>query len=59
MKKNSKGPANKTVPANHWEMNYKQWESSKTMKKLGGSDFDPKCPSDRSTTHLKINKEDH
>lgn len=47
------------VPAEHWERHYSLSEPSKTMKVTGGADFNAKCPEDRKTTHLKVNKTDH
>jgi hypothetical protein len=29
------------------------------MEDTQGSDFAPKCPSDRKTTYVKVNREDH
>lgn len=49
----------KTVPNEHWEKHYSLSEPSKNMKATSGSDFMPKNPSDRKTTHLKVNREDH
>ncbi len=43
----------------HWEMHYSMHTPSKNMVLTKGSDFVPKCPKDRKTTHLKVNKEDH
>ncbi len=55
-KEKKKGPA---VPNKHWEKHYSPSKPSENMELTEGSDFNPKCPSDRKTTHLKVNKEDH
>jgi hypothetical protein len=49
----------KPAPSQHWERHYSLNEPSKNMKDTGGADFAPKCPSDRKTTYVKVNKEDH
>jgi len=43
----------------HWEQHYNTCEPSKNMEATQGSDFAPKKSSDRKTTYVKINKEDH
>lgn len=55
-KEKKKGQA---VPNQHWEKHYSPSKPSKNMEDTEGSDFNPKCPSDRKTTHVKVNKEDH
>lgn len=47
------------IPSGHWEKHYSINEPSKNMKATEGSDFSPKCPSDRKTVYLKVNREDH
>lgn len=49
----------KPTPNQHWEKHYSLNKPSENMKATSGSDFMPKCPSDRKTTHLKVNREDH
>ena len=49
----------KFVPDKHWEQNYDATDPSSNMIITQGSDFNPKCPSDRKTTHVKVNREDH
>lgn len=55
MKQNKKN----AVPNQHWEKHYSLNKPSENMKATSGSDFMPKCPSDRKTTHLKVNETDH
>ena len=55
-KKEKKGRA---VPNAHWEQHYSTSKPSKNMEDVQGSDFAPKCPSDRKTTYVKVNREDH
>jgi hypothetical protein len=43
----------------HWEIRYSTNQPSKNMEYTQGSDWAPKCPSDRKTTYVKVNKEDH
>lgn len=43
----------------HWEVSYSMHTPPKNMVVTQGADFVPKCPQDRKTTHLKVNKEDH
>lgn len=50
------GPA---VPNTHWEMRYSTCDPSKTMVATEGADFVAKNPSDRKTTYVKVNREDH
>lgn len=48
------------MPKNeHWERTYHPTEPSENMKLVEGADFNPKCPSKRKTTHVKVNEEDH
>lgn len=47
------------VPRDHWEKQYSSWEASPNMYATEGADFIAKNPSDRKTTHLKVNREDH
>lgn len=47
------------IPGEHWEKHYSLNDPSKNMKDTQGADFAPKCPSDRKTTYLKVNREDH
>ena len=49
----------RAVPNQHWERHYDVSKPSKNMEYTEGSDFNPKCPSDRKTTYVKVNKEDH
>ena len=58
-KKEEKKPSGKAVPDKHWEQHYSTSKPSKNMEATEGSDFAPKCPSDRKTTYTKVNKEDH
>lgn len=49
---------NTPLPKEHWEKKYSpsvQKDSSNTM----GSEFSPKRSSERMTTYVKVNKEDH
>jgi hypothetical protein len=48
-----------TTPNEHWERLYDATDGSANMKATEGSDFNPKCPSERKTTHIKVNREDH
>lgn len=43
----------------HWEKHYDAVDPSRNMKDVEGSDFNPKKSSDRKTTYIKVNKEDH
>ena len=47
------------VPPGHWERGYNMHESNAFEHWNSGSDFRPKNPTNRATTHLKVNKEDH
>lgn len=47
------------IPKEHWEIHYPPSEASQNMYLTKGSDFIPKRPKDRKTTHLKINETDH
>lgn len=47
------------VPSEHWEHRYSMTKSSPNMVATCGSDFNPKCPDERKTTHLKVNSTDH
>jgi len=38
---------------------YDATDASKNMYLTEGSDFAPKCPTDRKTTYIKVNREDH
>lgn len=49
----------RAIPGEHWERHYSLNEPSKNMYDTQGSDFAPKNPSDRKTTYLKVNREDH
>lgn len=53
-----KGSA-QAVPNQHWERGYDAYDPSRNMILTEGADFNPKCPSDRKTTYIKVNKEDH
>lgn len=55
-KKEKKG---KAVPNEHWEQRYHTSKPSKNAEATESSDFAPKCPSDRKTNYVKVNKEDH
>jgi hypothetical protein len=47
------------VPNKHYEIHYNMHKPSENMVLTEGADFVPKCPQDRKTTHLKVNKTDH
>jgi len=49
----------RAIPGEHWEMRYNQYDPSENMELTKGSDFVAKNPTDRKTTHLKVNREDH
>lgn len=49
----------RAIPNEHWERSYDLCAPSKNMELTKGSDFVAKNPTDRKTTHLKVNKEDH
>lgn len=49
----------RAIPGEHWERMYDATDASRNMRLTEGSDFNPKCPSERKTTHIKVNKEDH
>jgi hypothetical protein len=49
----------RAVPNKPWEIIYNTSRPSKNMEDTQGSDFAPKCPSDRKTTYVKVNREDH
>jgi len=49
----------RAIPGQHWEKHYSLSQPSKNMVDTSGSDFCAKNPSDRKTTHLKVNREDH
>lgn len=49
----------RATPLKHWEIKYNADAPSPAMKAHCGADFMPKRSSERATTHLKINKEDH
>jgi hypothetical protein len=58
--KDASVPAKKNpIPNQHWEMRYSTCEPSRNMELTQGSDFVAKRPSDRKTTYVKVNKEDH
>jgi len=54
-----------SVPGKHpigekaWEVHYNATDASKNMHYVEGADFVPKCPGDRKTTYIKVNREDH
>lgn len=48
-----------TSMKDHWENMYSMHTPSDNMKHTQGGDWGPKIASDRKTTHLKINKQDH
>lgn len=54
----AKGNA-RAIPNQHWEKSYDLCAPSKNMVDTMGSDFVAKNPSDRKTTYLKVNREDH
>jgi hypothetical protein len=54
----AKGSA-RAIPNEHWERSYNLCAPSRNMELTSGSDFVAKNPSDRKTTHLKVNREDH
>ena len=58
-KKEEKKSRAKAIPSDHWEIHYSTSKPSNNMEATEGSDFAPKCPSDRKTTYTKVNKEDH
>ena len=47
------------VPGHAWERHYDVTGASQNMHATEGADFVPKNPSDRKTTHIKVNREDH
>lgn len=49
----------RAIPGQHWEMRYNMHKPSENMVLTKGSDFEPKRPQDRKTTHLKVNREDY
>ncbi len=49
----------RAVPNTHWEKHYDVSKPSKNMEATEGSDFNPKNPTNRKTTYIKVNKEDH
>lgn len=55
-KEEKKGRA---VPNTHWERHYDVSKPSKNAELTENSDFAPKCPSDRKTNYVKVNREDH
>ena len=55
-KEEKKGRA---VPNEQWERHYDVSKPSKNMEDTQGSDFAPKRPSERKTTYVKVNREDH
>jgi len=55
LSKNSK----RAIPGEHWEIGYSLSKPSRNMEITKGSDFNPKRPTDRKTTHLKVNETDH
>lgn len=42
-----------------WERHYDATGASKNMHAVEGADFVPKCSSERKTTYIKVNREDH
>jgi hypothetical protein len=55
MEKKKKDP----VPKEHWEIMYSTNEPSKILKGNGGADFNPKRSTERKTTYVKVNEQDH
>lgn len=53
----AKGNA-RAIPGEHWEMKYDP-TVHKDSKTTRGSEFSPKRSSERMTTYVKVNKEDH
>ena len=49
----------RAVPNTHWERHYDVSKPSKNLEATEGSDFAPKNPTNRKTTYIKVNKEDH
>lgn len=49
----------RAIPGEHWERMYSTCEPSQNMKATAGSDFVAKRPSERKTTYVKVNREDH
>lgn len=47
------------APSGHWEHRYSLCKPSENMKLVEGSDFNAKRSSERKTTYLKVNAEDH
>lgn len=43
----------------HWEKRYSLSDPSRNMVLTKGADFNPKCPEERKTTHLKVNITDY
>ncbi len=52
-------PGHSQMHAEHWERKYNATGASRNMKATEGADFNAECPSDRKTTHIKVNREDH
>ena len=49
----------RTIPGEHWEKHYSLTEPSRNMELTEGSDFVAKNPTNRKTTYLKVNPQDH
>lgn len=49
----------RAIPNEHWEKHYSPTKPSKNMEDIQGSDFNPKYPTYRKTTYIKVNETDH
>lgn len=56
---NDSVPGKHAISEDHWERSYNATNASKNMHRVEGADFAPKCPGDRKTTYIKVNREDH
>lgn len=54
----AKGEA-RAIPGEHWEKTYDATHCSDYLRMTGGDAFEPKVATDRKTTHIKVNREDH
>lgn len=57
--KKTKEKKEKAIPNQHWERHYSISRPSQNMEETEGSDFVAKRPSERKTTYVKVNREDH
>ncbi len=49
----------RAIPNEHWERSYDPCYPSRNMEITKGADFAPKISSERKTTYVKVNKDDH